>query len=98
VLFAALGDETRLLLVSRLCDRGPTSITKLAEGSMVTRQGITKHLRIMERARLVHSARQGRERVWELNQRRLSDARHYLDLISEQWDQALARLRHFVEE
>ncbi len=65
---------------------------------MVTRQGITKHLRVMERARLVHSVRQGRERVWELDQRRLSDARRYLDLISEQWDRALARLRKFVEE
>lgn len=74
------------------------SITRLAEGSMVTRQGITKHLRVMERARLVHSARQGRERVWELDQRRLSDARRYLDLISKQWDQALARLQQFVEE
>ena len=98
LLFAALGDETRLLLVSRLCDGGPMSITRLAEGSMVTRQGITKHLRVMERARLVHSARQGRERVWELDQRRLSDARRYLDLISKQWDQALARLQQFVEE
>ena len=98
LLFAALGDETRLLLVSRLCDRGPMSITRLAEGSTVTRQGITKHLRVMERARLVHSARQGRERVWELDQRRLSDARRYLDLISKQWDQALARLQQFVEE
>jgi DNA-binding transcriptional ArsR family regulator len=98
LLFAALGDETRLLLVSRLCDHGPMSITRLAEGSKVTRQGITKHLRVMERARLVHSARQGRERVWELDQPRLVSARRYLDLISEQWDQALARLRQFVEE
>jgi DNA-binding transcriptional ArsR family regulator len=97
LLFAALGDETRLLLVSRLCHRGPMSITRLAEGSMVTRQGITKHLRVMERARLVRSARQGRERVWELDQRRLSEARRYLDLISEQWAQALARLQRFVE-
>jgi DNA-binding transcriptional ArsR family regulator len=74
------------------------SITRLAEGSLVTRQGITKHLRVMEHARLVRSARQGRERVWELDQRRLSEARRYLDLISEQWDHALARLRQFVEE
>src|ERR1700722_15817229 len=51
-LFAALGDETRLRLVARLCDGGPMSITRLAEGSDVTRQGVTKHLRVMERARL----------------------------------------------
>src|SRR5260370_428209 len=96
-LFAALGDKTRLRLVSRLCDGGTNSITRLAPGSKVTRQAITKHLRVMEHARLVRSTRRGRESVWQLDQRRLEDARHYLDLISKQWDDALARLREFVE-
>src|SRR5882762_9189980 len=49
-LFAALGDETRLRLVSRLCDVGPMSITRLTAGSKVTRQAITKHLRVIEGA------------------------------------------------
>ena len=97
-LFAALGDEARLRLVSRLCDEGPMSITRLTAGSKVTRQAITKHLRVLERAGLTRSTRQGRERVWRLDQRRLSDARRYLDLISRQWDDALGRLRAFVEE
>ena len=97
-LFAALGDETRLRLVARLCDRGPMSIARLTAGSRITRQAITKHLRVMERARLVHSARRGRESVWQLDQRRLEEARRYLDLISRQWDGALERLRRFVEE
>jgi DNA-binding transcriptional ArsR family regulator len=97
-LFAALGDETRLRLISRLCDNGPLSIARLAEGQPVTRQGITKHLRVMRRAGLVRNHRQGRESVWQLEQRRLEDARGYLDLISRQWDDALARLRQFVEE
>lgn len=85
-LFAALGDETRLRLVSRLCDGGPMSITKLTEGSKVTRQAITKHLRMMEGSGLVRSMRHGRESVWQLDQRRLENARRYLDLISKQWD------------
>jgi DNA-binding transcriptional ArsR family regulator len=97
-LFAALGDDTRLRLVSRLCDAGPMSITRLTEGSNVTRQAITKHLRLMEDSGLVHSARQGRESVWQLDQRRLEDARRYLDIISKQWDEALSRLRAFVED
>jgi DNA-binding transcriptional ArsR family regulator len=59
-IFAALGDETRLRLVFRLCDDGPMSITRLAAGSKVTRQAITKHLRVMEDAGLVRSARRGR--------------------------------------
>src|SRR5229473_8515527 len=96
-LFAALGDKTRLRLVSRLYDDGPMSISRLTAGSNVTRQAITKHLRVMEEAGLVRSARHGRESVWQLDQRRLEDARHYLDQISKQWDDALGRLRKFVE-
>jgi DNA-binding transcriptional ArsR family regulator len=96
--FAALGDEIRLRLVSRLCDDGPLSIAKLTTGSKITRQAITKHLRVMERARLVHSTRHGRESVWKLDHRRIQDARGYLDQISKQWDDALERLRAFVEE
>jgi DNA-binding transcriptional ArsR family regulator len=98
VLFAALGDKVRLRLVSRLCDDGPMSIARLTAGSRVTRQAITKHLRVMEEAGLVRSTRHGRESVWQLEQRRLEEVRQYLDLISKQWDEALGRLRKVVEE
>ena len=97
-IFAALGDETRLRLVSRLCDQGPMSITRLVAGSRVTRQAIAKHLRGMERAGLVRGSRRGRESIWELEKKRLKIARGYLDLISKEWDVALDRLRKFVEE
>jgi DNA-binding transcriptional ArsR family regulator len=96
--FAALGDETRLRLVARLCDDGPMSIARLTEDSSVTRQAITKHLRVLAEAGLVRSNRRGRESVWRLERRRLEDARHYLDLISKQWDDALGRLRRLVED
>src|SRR5580700_7830871 len=82
--FAALGDETRLRLVSRLCDCGPMSITSLTAGSNVTRQAITKHLRVMQHAGLLRGKRHGRESVWQLDRRRLEDARGYLDVISKQ--------------
>jgi DNA-binding transcriptional ArsR family regulator len=81
----------------RLCDAGPLSITSLTAGSKVTRQAITKHLRVMEDAGLVRSKRYGRERRWQLEQRRFKDAQRYLDMISAQWDQALGRLREFIE-
>lgn len=74
------------------------SITRLTAGSKVTRQAITKHLRLMEKAGLVNSARLGRENVWKLDVRRLDDARRYLDQISRQWDGALVSLREFVED
>jgi DNA-binding transcriptional ArsR family regulator len=96
-LFAALGDETRLRVVSRLCEGGPTSIARLTEGFEVTRQAISKHLYIMEEAGLVRSTRQGRESVWELEPARLEDARRCLDTISKQWDDAIGRLKRFVE-
>jgi len=85
-------------MISRLCDDGPMSITRLAAGSEVTRQAISKHLRVMEDAGLVRSRRRGRESVWRLDQRRLEDARRYLDVISQRWDDALGRLREFVED
>jgi DNA-binding transcriptional ArsR family regulator len=97
-LFAALGDERRLRLVSRLCEGGPMSITRLTASSHITRQAITKHLRVMEGSGLVRSSWHGRESVWQLDQRRLHDARRTLDAISKQWDQALLRLRPFVED
>jgi DNA-binding transcriptional ArsR family regulator len=96
-LFAALGDETRLKLLVRLSAGGPLSITRLSTKSPVSRQAITKHLEILSDAGLVRSNRQGRERIWELTPERLDDAHRYLDHISRQWDDALDRLKKFVE-
>ena len=96
--FAALGDETRLRLVSRLSHAGAMSITSLTADSAVTRQAITKHLRVLEGAGLVRNQRRGRESVWKLDLRRIEEARRCLDLISKQWDDALGRLRRFVED
>jgi DNA-binding transcriptional ArsR family regulator len=95
-LFAALGDATRLTLVSRLCAEGPLSIVRLSEGSEITRQAITKHLHALAEAGLVRDVRQGRERIWELEPRRLAKAQHYLEQISEQWDAAVERLQDFL--
>jgi DNA-binding transcriptional ArsR family regulator len=97
-LFAALGDETRLHLVARLCEGGPQSIVKLTEGADVTRQAVTKHLRVLADAGVVRGSRDGRESVWEIEPRRLEAARRSLDLISTEWDAALERLRALVED
>lgn len=98
LVFAALGDDTRLQLLARLCRDGPQSITSLTSGSEVTRQAITKHLRRMERAGVLHATRAGRESVWEVETASLDDAEQYLRAISDQWDAALARLKRFVED
>jgi DNA-binding transcriptional ArsR family regulator len=97
-LFAALGDQTRLALLDRLGSSGPQSITRLTVGSAVTRQAITKHLQILAAAGLVHDSWRGRERIWTLETNRLAEARRSLDQIAQHWDEALERLRSFVEE
>lgn len=96
--FAALADATRLRLLGRLSAEGPLSITRLSEGTGVTRQAITRHLHALGDAGLVRDARRGRERVFELDAKRLANARRYLDEIAAQWDAAGERLRAFVEE
>lgn len=97
-IFAALGDETRLGLVARLADGEPQSIARLAADTPISRQAITKHLRVLEEAGVVRSARAGRESLFELRPDALADVQAYLKRVSEQWDQALARLKAFVEE
>jgi DNA-binding transcriptional ArsR family regulator len=96
--FAALGDATRLHVVSRLAREGPLSITALAEDVDVTRQAVTKHLQVLADAGLVRSEWRGRKRMWELRTRELHKARRALDAISARWDKALERLRAMVEE
>ena len=96
--FAALGDENRLRLLARLGSGEPMSISRLTAGSGMTRQGITKHLRVLAGAGLIRGSRRGKESLWRLERRRLDDARRSLDLISRQWDESLGRLKLFVEE
>ena len=95
--FAALGDETRLRMVDRLGREGPVSIARLTDGFAITRQAISKHLRVLRTAGLVRQSRRGRESLWQLEEKRLADARRHLQTISRQWDDRLERLKSFVE-
>jgi DNA-binding transcriptional ArsR family regulator len=95
-IFAALGDETRLQLISRLSG-GPASIATLTVGSGITRQAVAKHLRVLAGAGLVRGTRSGRQSMWALERKQLEEARRSLDQISRQWDQALGKLKLFVE-
>jgi len=95
--FAALGDETRLVVVAKLLSGKPQSISQLTDGTRLTRQAVTKHLRVLEAAGVVRGVRAGREMLFALQSRPLEDARAYLDRIARQWDDALARLKAFVD-
>jgi DNA-binding transcriptional ArsR family regulator len=96
--FAALGDRTRLALVLKLSGGEPRSISQLTRGSRITRQAITKHLRVLESAGIVRSSRAGRESLFEFNPRVIGDMQEYLNFVSRQWDDALLRLKSFVED
>lgn len=95
--FAALGDATRLSLVAKLCEGTPQSISQLTEGSSLTRQAITKHLRVLQDAGIVDSVRVGRESQYVFVPKPIDEVKGYLDHVSRQWDEALARLKAFVE-
>ena len=96
--FAALGDPTRLSLLAHLSRGEPRSITKLAERTTLTRQAVTKHLRVLEGAGVVKSMRSGRESLFAFRPEPLEDLRVFLERISSEWDVALARLKSLVEE
>ncbi len=97
-IFAALGDPTRLRLIELLSDGQPRSIQELSAGSPISRQAMTKHLRVLEGARLVHSARNGREVRFRLEQAEFEQARNFLAKVADQWEDALARLANHVSE
>jgi DNA-binding transcriptional ArsR family regulator len=96
--FAALGDENRLRLLARLGGGEPLSISRLTAGSGISRQGVTKHLRVLAGADLVRSSRRGKQSLWQLERRPLEEARRALDQIALQWDVALSKLKLFVEK
>ena len=97
VVFAALGDETRLMLVGKLAGGEARSISQLTLGTRVTRQAITKHLRVLETAGMVRAVREGRESLFRLDPRPIDGLKDYLQSVSQQWDEALGRLKAFVE-
>jgi DNA-binding transcriptional ArsR family regulator len=97
-LFAALGDETRLAVLAKLASGNAQSISRLTADTNLTRQAVTKHLRVLEDAGIVRSSRIGRENRFAFEPKPIDDLRDYLDHVSRQWDDALARLKSLVEK
>lgn len=97
-MFAALGDETRLSLIARLCRVTHQSISQLVEGTKISRQAVTKHLQVLEKVGLVRSVRKGRETLFEFDATPIETMNQYLDLVSKQWDRKLGDLQSFLGE
>ncbi|MDF1808512.1 MAG: metalloregulator ArsR/SmtB family transcription factor [Phycisphaerales bacterium] len=96
--FSALGDMTRLELVSRLSDGEQHSIVQLADGLELSRQGVTKHLNVLKQAGVVSCKRVGRESRFTIRTESIDTARDYLTRASAQWEEAIERLRATVED
>lgn len=96
-LFAALGDPTRLALIGRLSEASPQSLNRLLADADMTRQAISKHLGVLERAGIVSCARVGRESRYALERAQLDIAKAFLEHVSRHWDHRLERLKAFVE-
>ena len=95
--FAALGDPTRLKLVAVLCAGGAFSIAQLTANTDMTRQGVTKHLQVLAEAGVVRDVKSGRERLWQLDPAQIAEARRTLEMIGQQWEIALGKLKLFAE-
>jgi len=96
-IFAALGDPTRLKLVAVLCAGGALSIAQLTANTDISRQGVTKHLRVLADAGVVRDVKQGRERLWQLDPAQIEEAKRTLEVIGKEWDVALGKLKAFAE-
>lgn len=97
-MFSALGDPIRLSLVSKLVSGKQCSISELTEGTHVTRQAITKHLQVLENVGVVHSFKEGRQSLYELDTKPIESLQKYLTVIASQWDESLSNLKAFVED
>lgn len=97
-LFAALGDETRLVILAQLAAGGPASIATLTTGTQVTRQAVSKHLRILADAGLVRVARDGRQTRCSLRPKPLGEAHELLERLATQWAAACAQRKSVATE
>ena len=96
-LFAALGEPTRIGVVDRLRDGSEQSITSIATELPISRQALTKHLKVLEAAGIASSRRLGRETVYRIDPVGLVAAERWIADVSDQWDGAIDRLKKHVE-
>jgi DNA-binding transcriptional ArsR family regulator len=89
--FSALADPTRRAILARLA-LGEASVTELAKPFQMTGPGISKHLKVLERAGLVIRGRAAQWRPSRLEARPLRDAADWLDQYRCYWEESFDRL------
>jgi ArsR family transcriptional regulator, cadmium/lead-responsive transcriptional repressor len=96
-LWAALADPTRLRLLDLLLEGGETTASALARELPITRQGIAKHLAVLERVDLVRARRVGRETRFAIRDERLAEAQRQMASVASRWDERLAAIKRIAE-
>ena len=91
--FAAVADPTRRLILGRLRGEGALSVSSLADVLPISRQAVTKHLDVLEKAGLLRKRVKGRERLHELAAEPLREVEDWLAPYAAEWDERLERLR-----
>ena len=95
-LWSAIGDPTRRRMLDLLLV-GNATATRLSEQLPVTRQAVTKHLAVLDRAGLVHGTAAGRERHYQVDQKQFARAVAQLAAVGNAWDARLQRIKRIAE-
>lgn len=96
-IFHALADPMRRNLLVNLAEHSPKTATQLAEEFPITRQGILKHLNILEDAGLVAVHQIGREKRYAFTPEPLNELEGWLKQLTTKWDERLLRLKSMLE-
>jgi ArsR family transcriptional regulator, cadmium/lead-responsive transcriptional repressor len=97
-LWAAVADPTRRRMLDVLLARGEATATALAAELPVTRQGIAKHLAVLDRAGIVEARRQGREVLYAVRPNELDAATRWMAQVAAEWDARLNTIKRLAEE
>ncbi|MEU7844073.1 metalloregulator ArsR/SmtB family transcription factor [Micromonospora sp. NPDC049114] len=96
-LWSAIGDPIRRNMIDLLLAGGPGTATSLSERLPVTRQAVSKHLAVLDRVGLIHSAPAGRERHYQVDEAQLARAVAQLTAVGATWDARLRRIKRIAE-
>jgi DNA-binding transcriptional ArsR family regulator len=94
---AAIADPTRRAIVDRLA-RGPARVTDIAEPFAMSLNAVSKHVKVLERARLVRRTRSGREHTLELEARPLREVARWTSRYERFWNERLDRLERYLQK
>lgn len=97
-LWSAIGDPVRRRLLDLLLAEGVGTPTSLSDHLPISRQAVTKHLGVLDRAGLVHATPTGRERRYEVDEAQLARAVRQLNEVGRTWDARLNRIKRLAEE